>query len=159
MWSCHLSNVIFILDYCNKRQWLSFSYVFISFTLLPPFQMLKIDTVRILHDGFRIDIYSNFCPKMLLFKKLPSSNRSENINLVKKTKAVQNLILNLLRSFKYFSVVQYFCHSNFNILKAFFSKGMTSLSKWTMRSVWHWFRAQFATNLMSDLIFCFLVCV
>ena len=49
--------------------------------------------------------------------------------------------------------------SNFNILKAFFSKGTTSLIKRTMRSVWHWFRAPFATDLMSDLIFCYFLCL
>ena len=52
---------------------------------------------------------------------------NENINLVKKTKVVQNLILHLLGSSKYFSIVKYFFYSNFNILKAFFSKRTTSL--------------------------------
>ena len=59
--------------------------------------------------------------------KLSSSNRSGKINLVQKTKVVQNLILHLLGSSKYSSVLKYFCYSNFNILKEFFSKGTTSL--------------------------------
>ena len=41
----------------------------------------------------------------------------------------------------------------------YFSKGMTSLSKSTMRSVWHWFRAQFATDLMSCQIFYYFLCL
>ena len=91
--------------------------------------------------------------------KLSSSNGSGKINLVKKTKVVQNLILHLLGSSKYFSIVKYFFYSNFNILKAFFSKRTTSLSQWTMRSVWHWFRAQFATDLMSCQIFYYFLCL
>ena len=79
--------------------------------------------------------------------------------MVKKTKVVQNLILHLLGSSKYFSIVKYFFYSNFNILKAFFSKRTTSLSQRTMRSVWHWFRAQFATDLMSCQIFYYFLCL
>ena len=91
--------------------------------------------------------------------KLSSSNGSGKINLMKKTKVVQNLILHLLGSSKYFSIVKYFFYSNFNILKAFFSKRTTSLSQRTMRSVWHWFRAQFATDLMSCQIFYYFLCL
>ena len=105
----------------------------------------------------RLNIF--FSKYFLKYLKLSSSNRSGKINLVKKTKVVQNLILHLLGSSKYFSIVKYFFYSNFNILKAFFSKRTTSLSQRTMRSVWHWFRAQFATDLMSCQIFYYFLCL
>ena len=98
---------------------------------------------------------SKYFPKSL---NLPSSNGSGKINLVKKTKVVQNLILHLGSS-KNFSIVKYFFYSNFNILKAFFSERTTSLSQRTKRSVWHWFKAQFATNLMSCQIFYYFLCL
>ena len=46
-----------------------------------------------------------FSLKTMPFKMLSRSNRSENINWVKKTKVAQNLILHLLDSSKYFSIV------------------------------------------------------